>query len=537
MTTAVPLAAETGVLPKSEPQSDGWVSLCTPAAELQLDFTLPTGQSFRWRRTGSDQFTGVIGQRVVRLRQLDGDVEYQVVARGPQALAAEDAAVLHDYFNLGTSLAELAQQWCAADARFCTVHPHLPGARMLRQDPVECLFQFVCSSNNHISRIHGMVERLCRRYGTPLHSLWPHMPPAQPGQLGGLERHSTTHALAGGTGSCDSTAVAGIEDGLPTTRRPAEDLARPAAAAGTATQTAAAAAADGPSYGEPALVQGQYFAFPTLDQLSEATEEALREDGFGYRAKFIVGSVAALREKPWGGAAWLHGLRSVPYQEAVEALSALPGVGPKVAACVCLFSLDKHEAIPVDTHVWQLATRYYTPHLKGKSLTKKIHTEVQAAFLERFGPYAGWAHNTLFISELASIKERIRAAPTADSAIRGEVVADTTPAAAAAAAAAAQEAEVAVLATVVAAAPVLQAAAGGTTATDGARKNGSMAKHKPAAAASGHALEEMTARQTVKPTPVATTKRSGKPRAPGSAAEGEGPRGLRSWRKRKAAAE
>ncbi len=42
------------------------------------------------------------------------------------------------------------------------------GARVLRQDPVECLFQFVCSSNNHISRIHGMVERLCRTYGTPL---------------------------------------------------------------------------------------------------------------------------------------------------------------------------------------------------------------------------------------------------------------------------------------------------------------------------------------------------------------------------------
>ena len=42
------------------------------------------------------------------------------------------------------------------------------GARVLRQDPVECLFQFVCSSNNHISRIHGMVERLCRAYGTPL---------------------------------------------------------------------------------------------------------------------------------------------------------------------------------------------------------------------------------------------------------------------------------------------------------------------------------------------------------------------------------
>lgn len=43
----------------------------------------------------------------------------------------------------------------------------------------------------------------------------------------------------------------------------------------------------------------------------------------------------------------------------------------------------------VDTHVWALATKYYTPHLRGKTLTKKVHAEVQAAFVDRFGPYAG----------------------------------------------------------------------------------------------------------------------------------------------------
>ena len=43
----------------------------------------------------------------------------------------------------------------------------------------------------------------------------------------------------------------------------------------------------------------------------------------------------------------------------------------QVAACICLFALDKHEAIPVDTHVWQVATRYYTPNLKGKTLNKQ----------------------------------------------------------------------------------------------------------------------------------------------------------------------
>jgi 3-methyladenine DNA glycosylase/8-oxoguanine DNA glycosylase len=54
---------------------------------------------------------------------------------------------------------------------------------VLRQDPLECAFEFICSSNNHISRIHGMVETLCRTYGTRLHA---------------------THPAAGGSSACCS---------------------------------------------------------------------------------------------------------------------------------------------------------------------------------------------------------------------------------------------------------------------------------------------------------------------------------------------
>ena len=66
-----------------------------------------------------------------------------------------------------------------------------------------------------------------------------------------------------------------------------------------------------------------------------------------------------------------------PYREAQTALAELPGVGPKVAACVCLFALDKHAAIPVDTHVWQLAVEHYTPGLEGKSLTPRVMNEAE----------------------------------------------------------------------------------------------------------------------------------------------------------------
>eukprot|EP00889_Picochlorum_renovo_P008524 jgi/Picre1/35554/NNA_003015.t1 len=151
-----------------------------------------------------------------------------------------------------------------------------------------------------------------------------------------------------------------------------------------------------------------FYAFPSLDDLQRAREDDLRDAGFGYRAKFIEGSVQTLRDMPEGGREWLLQLRNVGFDEAIEELCILPGVGPKVAACVALFSLDKHSSIPVDTHVWQFSLKHYTPHLRGKTNSPKYHPEVQEAFVKRFGEYAGWAHNTLFISELASVKKKLR---------------------------------------------------------------------------------------------------------------------------------
>lgn len=75
---------------------------------------------------------------------------------------------------------------------------------------------------------------------------------------------------------------------------------------------------------------------------------------------------------------------------------------------------------PAESLGWQV--RYYLPKLAGKALTKNLHASVAAAFTDRFGAYAGWAHNTLFISELAShrhlLPEHLRA-PTPASGRKG----------------------------------------------------------------------------------------------------------------------
>ena len=501
--TAAPPAAAAGLEIKPQPSpapapapvqlppadAHGWRRLGTPRAELCLDFTLPTGQSFRWRRTAPREFTGVVGRRVVQLRQEDDDVAWRVVARGggdadggataapsktgaaaaaaadsdAAAVAAQDAAALAAYLNLGVALAPLYEEWSSRDARFAAVAPRIPGARLLRQDPAECLFQFICSQNNHISRcvvqacvrmrrplcrdaaslptrfqplssltdnihprdakrrhirsIQGMVERLCAAYGTPLLRV-------DGGGVKGEQGAAAAEGVKLPPLSVDPAAVAADEPpGTPTAgaaapalgdsppaRRPRKRRASsgvsasdsdasgsgggsPDAAAAVAAAASAAKAAPGPSDGHQ-----HYYAFPTLEQLAAATEDELRALGFGYRARFIVAAAAELRAR--GGAEWLESLRALPAADAAAALEALPGVGPKVAACAALFSLDKHDAIPVDTHVWQLATKYYAPSLRGRALTKKLHPEVAAAFVERFGPRAGWAHAVLFISDL-----------------------------------------------------------------------------------------------------------------------------------------
>ena len=57
-------------------------------------------------------------------------------------------------------------------------------------------------------------------------------------------------------------------------------------------------------------------------------------------------------------------------------------------------SLDHHMAIPVDTHVFQIAKASYVPHLShAKSVTERVYNEISSHFQTLFGPYAGWAHS------------------------------------------------------------------------------------------------------------------------------------------------
>jgi N-glycosylase/DNA lyase len=158
-----------------------WTGLGVHPLELRLDNTLENGQCFGWRRQPGDAskpvWVGVLGEHVLALCQTEDDCMFRcvggpaVAAKDAVAAAAEEAAVvtqLRDYFQLDEPLRPLYNHWAAADHRMAAVAEVVPGMRVLRQDPAECLFSFICSSNNNIGRIGGMLQNLRAMYGTPI---------------------------------------------------------------------------------------------------------------------------------------------------------------------------------------------------------------------------------------------------------------------------------------------------------------------------------------------------------------------------------
>lgn len=60
--------------------------------------------------------------------------------------------MLRDYFNLKLELKKFYTMWSESDENFKQISKQFPGIRILRQDPVENLFSFICSANNNIPR-------------------------------------------------------------------------------------------------------------------------------------------------------------------------------------------------------------------------------------------------------------------------------------------------------------------------------------------------------------------------------------------------
>ena len=139
--------------------------------------------------------------------------------------------------------------------------------------------------------------------------------------------------------------------------------------------------------GHPITLQGRTrHSFPTASEVARAGEQFLRDLGLGFRAKYL--SYAAIQVAE--GSIDLEELRLMPYSKAKAKLTALPGVGPKIADCVLVFSLDKLEAFPIDRWVGRAMREWY---LDGEDMS---YEQLVLWAQDYFGPHAGYAQQYLF---------------------------------------------------------------------------------------------------------------------------------------------
>ncbi|KAJ3165799.1 hypothetical protein HK101_000169 [Irineochytrium annulatum] len=145
------LASTKGIRPHAKLALD-------PNLDLDLRTTLFSGQSFIWRETGQFEWSAVLTRRLISLKQTPTDIMFR--SESFSGTDEEDLALLRDYFRLGVCLPTLK-----VDENFKKKSSNFPGLRLLRQDPVENLFSFICTSNNNIARITQMIDKFCAGFG------------------------------------------------------------------------------------------------------------------------------------------------------------------------------------------------------------------------------------------------------------------------------------------------------------------------------------------------------------------------------------
>ncbi len=135
----------------------------------------------------------------------------------------------------------------------------------------------------------------------------------------------------------------------------------------------------------------EYYTFPTPEQLSKASIEDLRALGLGFRDKRIYDTTKLVVSKQID----LEKLEQEKDSKKIkETLLTLPGVGPKVADCIMLFSTLKClNVFPVDVWVRRVMNELY---FKLPDETKLKRDQIEKLATEKYGDLAGLAQQYLF---------------------------------------------------------------------------------------------------------------------------------------------
>jgi N-glycosylase/DNA lyase len=128
-------------------------------------------------------------------------------------------------------------------------------------------------------------------------------------------------------------------------------------------------------------------AFPGPTAVASVGEAALRACKLGFRAPYVLEAARRIDR----GELDLEAIRRLDTPGARAALTALPGVGRKIADCVLLFAYGRPDAFPVDVWIQKALARLYFP--RARRVTSKRLLQFSET---HFGPHGGYAQQYLF---------------------------------------------------------------------------------------------------------------------------------------------
>ena len=272
---------------------------------LNLKDTLTCGQAFRWKER-ENKWLGFINNKPCLIWK-ENDSLYWIGEQGEKHI--------NNYFCLDIDYNKIYKELINADKDIEALIDKYFGLRILRQDPEETFYSFLCSACNAIPKIMVGIEKFCALF---------------------QENNINFEGLT-------------------------------------------------------------YYSFPNTKQISEGDRDSMRAiKEIAFRGKNIFDCSQILIKEKY----FFEDLTHINYRKAKEKLTNIKNIGPKIADCICLFSLDMPFVVPVDTHVRQIAEKKFDFHIKSKSISKTEYNDIQNIFTDRYGNNAGLAQQFLFMDEI-----------------------------------------------------------------------------------------------------------------------------------------
>jgi len=130
-----------------------------------------------------------------------------------------------------------------------------------------------------------------------------------------------------------------------------------------------------------------YYAFPTLNQLSKIPLEFFKEIKCGYRDKYLFETIKMLSKIN------IDELYKLPTVELKKELLKLKGVGGKVADCILLFGFSRTDVFPTDTWIKKV-------YVERTGDLKSSANKISEYFVNIFGENSGFAQQYLFYEKM-----------------------------------------------------------------------------------------------------------------------------------------